>query len=113
MVTRTLVSAIVYTCFAAETGQPAPCVDEEEQKDLREGTGLFAAYHKRQKKDVGTSASPQQSHYLDIAEGQKALWSGHREDLPSLFGEAIRVLAVPSSSAPAYMLCADILLLCG
>nr|XP_061819535.1 uncharacterized protein LOC133608356 [Nerophis lumbriciformis] len=40
---------------AAETEQPAPLVDEEEQGDLGEREGLFAAYHKRQKKDVGTT----------------------------------------------------------
>ena len=42
---------------AAETEQPVPLVDEEEQEDLREGEGLFAAYHKRQKKDVGTTTA--------------------------------------------------------
>ncbi len=87
---------------AAETEQPVPLVDEEEQEELREGEGLFAAYHKRQKKDVGTTPALQLSHYLDIAEGQNALlfWALNMKTLPSLFQVAIRVLAVPASSAP-------------
>ncbi|XP_050923036.1 zinc finger BED domain-containing protein 4-like [Lates calcarifer] len=87
---------------AAETEQPVPFVDEKEQEDLREREGLFAAYHKRQKKDVGTTPSLQLSHYLDIAEGQNALlfWALNMKTLPSLFRVAIRVLAVPASSAP-------------
>ncbi|XP_078028258.1 uncharacterized protein LOC144464617 [Epinephelus lanceolatus] len=58
---------------AAETEQPVPLVDEEKQDDL------YAVYHKKQKKDVGTTTALQLSHYLDIAE---------------------EVLAVPASSAP-------------
>lgn len=87
---------------AAETEQPVPRVDEEEQEDLGEGDGLFAAYHKRQKKDVGTTPALQLSHYIDIAEGQNALlfWALNMKTLPSLFRVAIRVLAVPASSAP-------------
>ncbi|XP_061880880.1 zinc finger BED domain-containing protein 4-like [Entelurus aequoreus] len=87
---------------AAETEQPAPLVDEKEQGDLGEGEGLFAAYHKRQKKDVGTTPALQLSHYLDIAEGQNALlfWALNMKTLPSLFRVAMRVLAVPASSAP-------------
>ncbi|KAI7799123.1 hypothetical protein IRJ41_019299 [Triplophysa rosa] len=87
---------------AAETEQPVHLVDEEEQEDLREGEGLFAAYHKRQKKDVGTTPALQLSHYLDIAEGQNTLlfWGLNMKTLPSLFRVAIRVLAVPASSAP-------------
>ncbi|XP_061884651.1 zinc finger BED domain-containing protein 4-like [Entelurus aequoreus] len=87
---------------AAETEQPAPLVDEKEQGDLGEGEGLFAAYHKRQKKDAGTTPALQLSHYLDIAEGQNALlfWALNMKTLPSLFRVAMRVLAVPASSAP-------------
>ncbi|XP_056432241.1 uncharacterized protein LOC130370519 [Gadus chalcogrammus] len=87
---------------AAETEQPVLLVDEEEQEDLGEGEGLFAAYHKRQKKDVGTSPALQLSHYLDLADGQNALlfWALNMKTLPSLFRVAIRVLAVPASSAP-------------
>ncbi|KAI7789863.1 hypothetical protein IRJ41_023943 [Triplophysa rosa] len=72
---------------AAETEQPVLLVDEEEQEDLIEGEGLFAAYHKRQKKDVGTTPALQLSHYLDIAEGQNALlfWGLNMKTLPSLF----------------------------
>lgn len=79
-----------------------PFVDEEEPEDLRGGEGLFAAYQKRQKKDVGTTPSLQLSHYLNIAEGQNALlfWALNMKTLPSLFRVAIRVLAVPASSAP-------------
>ncbi|XP_035478434.1 zinc finger BED domain-containing protein 4-like [Scophthalmus maximus] len=86
---------------AAESEQPMPLVDEEEQEDLREGEGLFAAYHKRQKKDVGTTPALQLSHYLDIAEGQNALlfWALNMKTLPSLFRVDIRVLAVHASSA--------------
>lgn len=89
---------------AAETEQPVPLVDEEEREDhtLGQGEGLFAAYHKRQKKDVGTTPALQLSHYLDISEGQNALlfWAMNMRALPSLFRVAIRVLAVPASSAP-------------
>ena len=87
---------------AAETEQPVPLVDEEEQEDLREGEGLFSGSHKGQKKDVGTTPALQLSHYLDIAEGQNALlfWALNMKTLPSLFRVAIRVLAVPASSAP-------------
>ncbi|CAL8269524.1 unnamed protein product [Arctogadus glacialis] len=87
---------------AAETEQPVLLVDEEEQEDLGEGEGLFAAYHKRQKKDVGTSPALQLSHYLDLADGQNTLlfWALNMKTLPSLFRVAIRVLAVPASSAP-------------
>ncbi|KAF3851694.1 hypothetical protein F7725_013466 [Dissostichus mawsoni] len=84
---------------ALETEQPTPCVDEEEQESLGQGEGLFAAYHKRKKKDVGTT---QLSHYLHIADGQNVLlfWAMNMKVLPSLFKVAIRVLAVPASSAP-------------
>uniref|UniRef100_A0A4W6C0P2 HAT C-terminal dimerisation domain-containing protein n=1 Tax=Lates calcarifer TaxID=8187 RepID=A0A4W6C0P2_LATCA len=83
-----------------------PHVLVKEQEDLREGEGLFAAYHKRQKEDVGTTPSLQLSHYLDIAEGQNALlfWALNMKTLPSLFQVAIRVLAVPASSAPMELL---------
>uniref|UniRef100_A0AAV2JY10 HAT C-terminal dimerisation domain-containing protein n=1 Tax=Knipowitschia caucasica TaxID=637954 RepID=A0AAV2JY10_KNICA len=86
---------------AAETEQPVLLVDEEEE-GLGEGEGLFAAYHKRQKKDVGTSPALELSHYIDIADGQSALlfWALNMKTLPSLFRVAIRALAVPLSSAP-------------
>lgn len=85
-----------------ETEQPTPCVDEEEQESLGQGEGLFAAYHKRKKKDVGTTPALQLSHYLHIADGQNVLlfWAMNMKVLPSLFKVAIRVLAVPASSAP-------------
>ncbi|TRY56530.1 hypothetical protein DNTS_005417 [Danionella cerebrum] len=57
---------------AAETDPPVPLPDEEE--DIGEGEGLFAAYYKRQKRDVGTT--------------------------PGVQLVAIRVLAVAASSAP-------------
>ncbi|KAI4797261.1 hypothetical protein KUCAC02_025216 [Chaenocephalus aceratus] len=59
-------------------------------------------YHKRKKKDVGTTPALQLSHYLHIADGQNVLlfWAMNMKDLPSLFKVAIRVLAVPASSAP-------------
>lgn len=87
---------------ATQTEQPVPPVDEEEQEELGQGEGLFAAYHKRQKKDVGTTPALQLSHYLDIAEGQNALlfWAMNMKALPSLFRVALRVLAFPASSAP-------------
>ncbi|XP_034071694.1 uncharacterized protein LOC117545812 [Gymnodraco acuticeps] len=87
---------------AVETEQPTPCVDEEEQESLGQGEGLFAAYHKRKKKDVGTTPALQLSHYLHIADGQNVLlfWAMNMKVLPSLFKVAIRVLAVPASSAP-------------
>uniref|UniRef100_A0AAV2LK92 Uncharacterized protein n=1 Tax=Knipowitschia caucasica TaxID=637954 RepID=A0AAV2LK92_KNICA len=77
---------------AAETEQPVLLGDEE---DLGEGEGLFGAYRKRQKKDVGTSPALQLSHYLDIADGESALlfWALNMKTLPSLYRVAIRVLA--------------------
>ncbi|KAJ4941207.1 hypothetical protein JOQ06_027494, partial [Pogonophryne albipinna] len=85
---------------AVETEQPTPCVDEQE--NLGQGEGLFAAYHKRKKKDVGTTPALQLSHYLHIADGQNVLlfWAMNMKVLPSLFKVAITVLAVPASSAP-------------
>ncbi|KAL0963742.1 hypothetical protein UPYG_G00310380 [Umbra pygmaea] len=88
---------------AAEMEQPVPVpVPVEEELDDMEGEGLFAAYHKRQKQDVGTPPAVQLSHYIDMAEGQNALlfWALNSKTLPSLFQVAIRVLAVPASSAP-------------
>ncbi|KAL3999921.1 voltage-dependent calcium channel gamma-4 [Sarotherodon galilaeus] len=41
--------------------------------ELTQNGGLFAAYCKRQKKDMGTSPALQLSDYLDIADGQNAL----------------------------------------
>ncbi|CAM9539953.1 unnamed protein product, partial [Lampetra planeri] len=59
---------------AAETEQPVPVpVPAEEELEDMEGEGLFAAYHKRQKRDVGTPPAVQLSHYIDMAEGQNAL----------------------------------------
>lgn len=85
---------------AVETEQPTPCVDEQE--NLGQGEGLFAAYYKRKKKDVGTTPALQLSHYLHIADGQNVLlfWAMNMKVLPSLFKVAITVLAVPASSAP-------------
>uniref|UniRef100_A0A8C8GQ27 HAT C-terminal dimerisation domain-containing protein n=1 Tax=Oncorhynchus tshawytscha TaxID=74940 RepID=A0A8C8GQ27_ONCTS len=84
--------------------QAVPLVDEKEREDysLGQEDGLFAAYCKRQKKAVGTTPALQLSHYLDICEGQNALlfWAMNRKALPSLSRVAIRVLAVPASSAP-------------
>ncbi|KAF3844262.1 hypothetical protein F7725_013603 [Dissostichus mawsoni] len=74
---------------ALETEQPTPCVDEEEQESLGQGEGLFAAYHKRKKKDVGTTPALQLSHYLHIADGQNVLlfWAMSMK-WPSEFGSA-------------------------
>ncbi|CAJ1074294.1 uncharacterized protein LOC117545812 [Xyrichtys novacula] len=58
---------------AAQVKQPVSLVEEEDREDLGEGGDLFAAYHKRRRKDVGTSPSLQLSHYLDICEGQHVL----------------------------------------
>uniref|UniRef100_A0A3B5R8K2 HAT C-terminal dimerisation domain-containing protein n=1 Tax=Xiphophorus maculatus TaxID=8083 RepID=A0A3B5R8K2_XIPMA len=69
--------------------------------DCEDG-GPFAAYCKRQKKDVQTSPALQLSHYLHIADGQNALlfWAMNMHTLPSLFNVATRVLAVAACSAP-------------
>uniref|UniRef100_A0A3B5PR42 HAT C-terminal dimerisation domain-containing protein n=1 Tax=Xiphophorus maculatus TaxID=8083 RepID=A0A3B5PR42_XIPMA len=74
---------------------------DKDQEDCEDG-GLFAAYCKRQKKDVQTSPALQLSHYLHIADGQNALlfWAMNMHTLPSLFNVATRVLAVPACSAP-------------
>ncbi|KAK7174096.1 hypothetical protein R3I93_001313 [Phoxinus phoxinus] len=88
---------------AEETEQPVPVpVPAEEELEDMEGEGLFAAYHKRQKRDVGTPPAVQLSHCIDMAEGQNALmfWALNSKTLPSLFKVSIRVLAVPASSAP-------------
>nr|XP_046149367.1 uncharacterized protein LOC123992229 [Oncorhynchus gorbuscha] len=89
---------------ATGTEQAVPLVDEEVREDhsLGQEEGLFAAYCKRQKKAVDTTPALQLSHYLDICEGQNALlfWAMNRKALPSLSRVAIRVLAVPASSAP-------------
>uniref|UniRef100_A0A4W5RNX8 HAT C-terminal dimerisation domain-containing protein n=1 Tax=Hucho hucho TaxID=62062 RepID=A0A4W5RNX8_9TELE len=89
--------------FLSGTEQAVPLVDEEEREDhsLGQEEGLFAAYCKRQKKAVGTTPALQLSHYLDICEGQNALlfWAMNMKALPSLSRVAIRVLAVPASSA--------------
>ncbi|CAJ1087286.1 Hypothetical predicted protein [Xyrichtys novacula] len=70
----------------AETEQPVLLVDEEEQEDLTEGEGLFA-YHKRQKKDVGTTPALEVIHYLHSPKGQNALlfWALNKKTLLSLF----------------------------
>ncbi|KAK7929853.1 hypothetical protein WMY93_006248 [Mugilogobius chulae] len=77
----------------------APQVDEPETQE--EG-GLFAAYSKRQRKDVGSTPALQLSHYLHIAEGQNALlfWAMNMNTLSALYPIASRVLAVPATSAP-------------
>uniref|UniRef100_A0A3B3DBK5 BED-type domain-containing protein n=1 Tax=Oryzias melastigma TaxID=30732 RepID=A0A3B3DBK5_ORYME len=53
-------------------------------------------------KDAKTTPALQLSHYLDIAEGQNAFlfWALNRKTFPSLFRVAVRVLAVPASTAP-------------
>ena len=63
-----------------------------EQKELGQEYGLFAAYHKRQKKDVAASPFLQLSHYLDISEGQNALlfWAMNINTLPSLFSACLQ-----------------------
>ncbi|KAL3977407.1 claudin [Sarotherodon galilaeus] len=95
---------LLLICFArsdpAKSEQPV--TPGEEHKEACEDGGLFAAYCKRQKKDVGKSPALQLSHYLDIADGQNALlfWAMNMQTLPSLFHVATRVLAVPACSAP-------------
>ncbi|KAG8003267.1 hypothetical protein GBF38_007691 [Nibea albiflora] len=87
---------------AAETELPVHVLVPEVELEDMEGEGLFAAYHKRQKRGVGTPPAVQLSHYIDMAEGQNALlfWALNSKTLPSLFQVAIRALAVPASSAP-------------
>lgn len=87
-----------------------PIVDEEEQDDIGQTLGLFAAYRKRQKKDVGTTPALKLSHYLDICEGQNALlfWAMNMNSLSSQFQVPIRGLAVPASSAPVASYCCPI-----
>ncbi len=74
--------------------------DEEEQIKGDE-TGLFL-YHKKQKKSTHFSPAAQLNHYLDNCDGQNCLlfWGMNKEKMPSLFQIAMRVLAVPASSAP-------------
>lgn len=83
---------------------PAACFEAEEQEGQQpeHEVGLFAAYHKRQRKNTGTTPAHQLSHYMDISEGQNALlfWAINQNTLPALFQVAIRALAVPASSAP-------------
>ncbi|CAM4529979.1 unnamed protein product [Leuciscus chuanchicus] len=83
---------------------PAACFEAEEQEGQQpeHEVGLFAAYHKIQRKNIGTTPAHQLSHYIDISDGQNALlfWAINRNTLPALFRVAIRVLTVPASSAP-------------
>ncbi|XP_056598289.1 zinc finger BED domain-containing protein 4-like [Triplophysa dalaica] len=74
--------------------------DEEEQIKGDE-TGLFV-YHKKLKKSTHCSPAAQLNHYLDNCDGQNCLlfWGMNKEAMPSLFQIAMRVLAVPASSAP-------------
>uniref|UniRef100_A0A3P8TSA9 HAT C-terminal dimerisation domain-containing protein n=1 Tax=Amphiprion percula TaxID=161767 RepID=A0A3P8TSA9_AMPPE len=77
-------------------------VDHHEGDEYLEEEGLFAAYRKRQRKDANATPALQLSHYLNLCEGQSVLsfWAMHMKALPSLFRVAIRVLAVPATSAP-------------
>uniref|UniRef100_A0A3Q1BM98 BED-type domain-containing protein n=1 Tax=Amphiprion ocellaris TaxID=80972 RepID=A0A3Q1BM98_AMPOC len=79
-----------------------PPVSHEEGDEYLEEEGLFAAYRKRQRKDANATPALQLSHYLNLCEGQSVLsfWAMHMKALPSLFRVAIRVLAVPATSAP-------------
>ncbi|RVE61120.1 hypothetical protein OJAV_G00167520 [Oryzias javanicus] len=88
---------------AVETEHPMALADEGEQENLEEAEGFAVYIHKRQKKEAKTTPALQLSHYLNIAEGQNAFlfWALNRKTLPSLFRVAIRVLAVPASTAPA------------
>lgn len=65
-------------------------------------SGLFTAYRKKQKRDSISSPVIQLNHYLDICDGQNSLefWAMNRHTLPSLFKVAVRVMAIPASSAP-------------
>ena len=67
---------------AAETEQPVPLVDKEEQEDLGEGEGLFV---QEAEEGCWTTAAVQLNHYLDIAEEQNALlfWTLNMKTLPS------------------------------
>ncbi|CAI5638372.1 unnamed protein product [Oreochromis niloticus] len=103
---KTEVTQKVKDLILQDAADPAkseqPVTPGEEHKEACEDGGLFAAYCKRQKKDVGKSPALQLSHYLDIADGQNALlfWAMNMQTLPSLFHVATRVLAVPACSAP-------------
>lgn len=85
-----------------DTTPMEPTTDEEEDQLAESESGLFSAYRKRQKRAVSSSPQIQLNHYLDICDGQSCLqfWAMNRQTLPSLFKVAVRVLAVPASSAP-------------
>ncbi|KAG2468247.1 PKP1 protein, partial [Polypterus senegalus] len=74
--------------------------DEEEQIEDEE-TRLFF-YHKKLKKSTHSSPAAQLNQYLENCDGQNCLlfWGMNKEKMPSLFQIAMRVLAVPVSSAP-------------
>jgi len=87
------------------TTPTTPTTDEQDQMTMAEPDsqpGLFSAYRKKQKKDSSSSPQIQLNHYLDICDGQSCLqfWAMNRHTLPSLFKVAVKVMAVPASSAP-------------
>ncbi|KAG7281842.1 hypothetical protein CRUP_030352, partial [Coryphaenoides rupestris] len=57
---------------AAEIEQPVPLVDEEEREDhtLGQGEGLFAAYHKRQKKDASMAKALKMASVAPVMKGE-------------------------------------------
>ena len=78
------------------TDEPITPAEPERQ------TGLFSAYRKNMKMSSNSTPQIQLNHYLDICDGQSCLqfWAMNRHTLPSLFKVAVRVMAVPASSAP-------------
>ncbi|KAJ4939239.1 hypothetical protein JOQ06_028695 [Pogonophryne albipinna] len=86
-----------------KTTPTTPTTDEQDQMAEPDSQpGLFSAYRKKQKKDSSSSPQIQLNHYLDICDGQSCLqfWAMNRHTLPSLFKVAVKVMAVPASSAP-------------
>ena len=88
-----------------EAGKITPAEAQQEQSATAAPpaafSGLFSGYH-RKPKDSSSSPRIQLSKYLDMCDGQSCLpfWATNRHTLPSLFKMAVRVLAVPASSAP-------------
>ncbi|KAI4803771.1 hypothetical protein KUCAC02_025419 [Chaenocephalus aceratus] len=88
-----------------KTTPTTPTTDEQDQMTMAEPDsqpGLFSTYRTKQKKDSSSSPQIHLNHYLDICDGQSCLqfWAMNRHTLPSLFKEAVKVMAVPASSAP-------------
>ncbi|MGH0142385.1 UNVERIFIED_CONTAM: hypothetical protein FKN15_035985 [Acipenser sinensis] len=83
---------------------------EEDEEPAHKAPRLFAGYQQRKgnKSDGKTSIRAELGKYLqlcaddgtDEAHACLQLWFQHRKDFPQLFQVAMKVLAIPATSAP-------------